>query len=290
MTNLVLSFQDIIFNLQKFWSEKGCCIVQGHSLEMGAGTFHPATVMKSLGSKPWNVAYVQPSIRPTDSRFGAHPNRLQHYYQFQVILKPSPDNIQELYLKSIARLGIDSKINDIRFVEDDWKSPTLGAAGLGWEVWCNGMEISQFTYMQQIGNIDCLSVPGEITYGLERLALYIQEVDKFADIIWEKENNLTYADIDFTAEKQFSEYNINYSNHDMLLRHFDELEEECKRLIQKNLPLVAYDFCIKASHLFNLLDAKGIISIFMRASYILRIKNIVKSCCNKWLQMEKNNG
>lgn len=286
----MLSFQDIIFSLQKFWSENGCCILQSHSLEMGAGTFHPATVIKSLGPKPWNVAYVQPSIRPTDSRFGTHPNRLQHYYQFQVILKPSPDNIQELYLESLAKLGIDSKINDIRFVEDDWKSPTLGAAGLGWEVWCNGMEVSQFTYMQQIGNIDCAPIPGEITYGLERLALYVQEVDKFADIIWGKENNITYADIDFAAEKQFSEYNINHSNPEILFKHFDEVEAESTRLIEKNLPLVAYDFCIKASHLFNLLDARGIMSVSMRASYILRIKNIVKSCCSKWLEMEESNG
>lgn len=285
-----LSFQQIILELQNYWQDYGCAILQPYDVEMGAGTFHPATVLRCLGPKPWNVAYVQPSRRPTDSRFGKHPNRMQHYYQFQVILKPSPDNIQELYLKSLERLGIDLKKHDIRFVEDDWESPTLGAAGLGWEVWCNGMEVSQFTYMQQIAGIPCKPIAGEITYGLERIALYIQEVDAVKDLDWNGQKGdkaLTYGDVDFEAERQFSEFNLNVVNTEMLLRHFIDAENQCKDLVKHNLPMPAYDYCIKASHLFNLLNARGIISVTERASYIGRVRALAKMCCDKWLETQE---
>ena len=235
-----LSFQRIILELQNFWQDYGCAILQPYDVEMGAGTFHPATVLRCLGPNPWNVAYVQPSRRPTDSRYAEHPNRMQHYYQFQVILKPSPDDIQDLYLESLKRLGIDSKINDIRFVEDDWESPTLGASGLGWEVWCNGMEVSQFTYMQQIGGIDCRPVAGEITYGLERLALYIQGVDAVKDLDWNGQKGdkaLTYGQVDFEAEKQFSKFNLELADVEMLTRHFVDSENQCKQLVAANLPI-----------------------------------------------------
>jgi glycyl-tRNA synthetase alpha chain len=282
-----LSFQDIILTLQNFWASKGCAILQPYDVEVGAGTFHPATVIRALGPKPWNVAYVQPSRRPTDGRYGVHPNRLGHYYQFQVILKPSPDNIQELYLESLKELGIDPKTHDIRFVEDDWESPTLGAAGLGWEVWCNGMEISQFTYMQQIGGIDCRPTPGEITYGLERLALYIQDKDHVMDLNWNGDvgdKTLTYRDVFFESEKQISEYNEHHANVEILLKQFGEAETQCQELIKANLPLPAYDFCLKASHMFNLLNARKVISVTERASYIGRVRALAKMVCEKWME------
>ncbi len=284
-----LSFQKIILELQNYWQDHGCAILQPYDVEVGAGTFHPATVLRSLGSKPWNVAYVQPSRRPTDSRYALHPNRMQHYYQFQVILKPSPDNIQELYLESLQRLGIDMKKHDVRFVEDDWESPTLGASGLGWEVWCNGMEVSQFTYMQQIGGIDCRPVAGELTYGLERLALYIQGVDAVRDLDWNGQTGdkaLTYGQVDFEAEKQFSKFNLEVADTEILLRHFIDAENQCQALIDEDLPMPAYEYCIKASHIFNLLCARGVVSVTERASYIARVRNLAKISCEKWMEME----
>ena len=287
-----ISFQEIIMRLQQYWSDQGCALLQPYDMEVGAGTFHPATILRSLSPKPWNVAYIQPSRRPTDSRYGAHPNRLQHYYQFQVILKPSPENIQELYLGSLKALGIDPLQQDIRFVEDDWESPTLGASGLGWEVWCNGMEVSQFTYMQQIGGIACRPVAGEITYGLERLALYIQEVDDFKDLDWNGSDDykkLSYGDVYFENERQFSDYNLNHANTEILLQDFKNATKQCLYLIDKNLPLPAYDFCIKASHIFNLLDARGVISVTERASYITEVRNMAKHCCESWVKMQEEN-
>lgn len=284
-----LSFQQIILELQNYWQDYGCAILQPYDLEVGAGTFHPATVLRPLSKKPWNVAYVQPSRRPGDSRYAEHPNRMQHYYQFQVILKPSPDDIQDLFLESIARLGIDPKKHDIRFVEDDWESPTLGAAGLGWEVWCDGMEITQFTYMQQVGGLDIRPVAGEITYGLERLALYIQGVDKVADIDWTGKTDhraLKYGRVDFESERQFSKFNLEVADTDMLFRHFQDAENQCMQLIEHNLPYPAYDYCIKASHLFNLLDSRGVISVTERASYIARVRNLAKLSCQKWVELE----
>lgn len=285
-----LSFQKIILELQNYWQDYGCAILQPYDIEVGAGTFHPATVLRSLGPKPWNVAYVQPSRRPTDSRYALHPNRMQHYYQFQVILKPSPDSIQELYLKSLEKLGINMKKNDVRFVEDDWESPTLGASGLGWEVWCNGMEVSQFTYMQQIGGIDCRPVAGELTYGLERLALYIQGIDAVKDLDWNGqtgEKSLTYGEVDFEAEKQFSKFNLEVADTEILLRQFIDAEKQCHALIQENLPMPAYDYCIKASHIFNLLCARGVVSVTERASYIARVRNLAKISCEKWMEMQR---
>ena len=283
-----LSFQRIILELQNYWQDYGCAILQPYDMQMGAGTFHPATVLRSSGSKPWQVAFVQPSRRPSDSRYAAHPNRMQHYYQFQVILKPSPDNIQELYLKSLDALGIDCGAHDIRFVEDDWESPTLGASGLGWEVWCDGMEISQFTYMQQIGGVDCRPVAGEITYGLERLALYIQGINEVKNLDWNGgvgDRSLTYGEVDFVAEEQFSAFNLEFANTEMLFRHFNDSEAECKRLITHDLPLPAYDYFISASHLFNLLNSRGVISVTERASYIARVRNLTKICVAKYLEM-----
>ncbi|MEM6339097.1 MAG: glycine--tRNA ligase subunit alpha [Pseudomonadota bacterium] len=284
-----LSFQKIILELQNYWQDRGCAVLQPYDVEVGAGTFHPATVLRSLGPKPWNVAYVQPSRRPTDSRYALHPNRMQHYYQFQVILKPSPDNIQELYLESLQRLGIDMKKHDVRFVEDDWESPTLGASGLGWEVWCNGMEVSQFTYMQQIGGIDCRPVAGELTYGLERLALYIQGVDAVRDLDWNGQTGdkaLTYGQVDFEAEKQFSKFNLEVADTEILLRHFIDAENQCQALIDEDLPMPAYEYCIKSSHIFNLLCARGVVSVTERASYIARVRNLAKISCEKWMEME----
>ena len=270
--------------LQQFWVDQGCALLQPYDMEVGAGTFHPATVLRSLSKKPWNVAYVQPSRRPHDSRYGNHPNRWSHYYQFQVIMKPSPDNIQELYLKSLDSLGL--KGNDIRFVEDDWESPTLGASGLGAEVWCNGMEISQFTYMQQIGGIDCRPVAAEITYGLERLALYIQGVNHFNDIEWngrDDNKRLTYGDVFLDHEKQLSEYNLHYANTDIILRQFLEAEEQSKYLAESGLPIPAYEFCAKASHLFNLLNSRGCLSTTERAAYISRVRALARRCCEKYI-------
>jgi glycyl-tRNA synthetase alpha chain len=324
------SFQDMILTLQQFWAAQGCAILQPYDMEVGAGTFHPATTLRALGPRAWNAAYVQPSRRPKDGRYGENPNRLQHYYQFQVIMKPSPDNILDLYLRSLDAIGIDTRVNDIRFVEDDWESPTLGAWGLGWEVWCNGMEVTQFTYFQQVGGYDCRPVSGEITYGLERLAMYVQGVDRVFDLNFngraaDDPRRLTYGDVFLQAEREYSRYNFEHADTDMLLRHFRDAEAECQGLLQKgaassevpigngdgtdvattspigSLPhnsqlairnshhlmaLPAYDQCIKASHMFNLLDARGVISVTERQSYILRVRDLAKACCGAWLATE----
>ena len=281
-----LTFQEIIFKLQKFWSENGCVILQPYDIEVGAGTFHPATTLRSLGTKPWQAAYVQPSRRPTDGRYGENPNRLQHYYQFQVIIKPSPKDVQKLYLKSLTALGIIYKDHDIRFVEDDWESPTLGASGLGWEVWCDGMEITQFTYFQQMAGFECKPVSAEITYGLERICMYIQNKNNVYDLDW---NNygVKYGDVILQAEKEFSAYNFEHANTDSLLEQFNNVEKESKDLVDKNLCLPAYDQCLKASHLFNILDARGVISVTERANYINKIRNLSKACGKLWI--EKSN-
>ena len=283
--NNSLSFQDIIMNLQKFWGRNGCVILQPYDLEVGAGTFHPATTLRSLGPKPWKAAYVQPSRRPTDGRYGENPNRLQHYYQYQVIIKPSPNNIKQTYLKSLAAIGIDVKNHDIRFVEDDWESPTLGAAGLGWEVWCDGMEITQFTYFQQMTGIECKPVPVEITYGLERLCMFVQEKNNVFDLDWNN-NGVKYKEVFFQAEKEFSAYNFEFANTDTLLKNFENTENECKSLLQKNLSLPAYDQCLKASHIFNLLDARGVIGVAERTGYIIRIRELAKGCGALWLSSQ----
>ena len=276
------SFQNIILALQGYWADQGCVLVQPYDMEMGAGTFHPATTLRALGPEPWRAAYVQPSRRPGDGRYGENPNRLQHYYQFQVILKPSPEDFQELYLRSLARLGIDAHRHDIRFVEDDWESPTLGAWGLGWEVWCDGMEITQFTYFQQVGGIDCEVVSGEITYGLERLAMYIQGVDNVFDLDWNGAG-VRYGDVFLRAEREFSAHNFEHAGTEMLFRHFADAEGECQSLVAVRLALPAYDQCMKASHLFNLLDARGVISVTERAAYIGRVRELAKACCEAWL-------
>ena len=280
--NTVLSFQNLIFNLQKFWDKQGCIILQPYDLEVGAGTFHPATTLRSLGPKPWKAAYVQPSRRPTDGRYGENPNRLQHYYQYQVIIKPSPKNIKQLYLKSLAAIGIDVKNHDIRFVEDEWESPTLGAAGLGWEVWCDGMEITQFTYFQQMTGIECKPVPVEITYGLERLCMFVQGKNNVFDLDWNNEG-VKYKEVFFQAEKEFSAYNFEFANTDTLLKNFENTENECKSLLEKKLSLPAYDQCLKASHIFNLLDARGVIGVAERTGYITRIRELAKGCGALWL-------
>ena len=280
-----LSFQDIIMNLQKFWGKNGCVILQPYDMEVGAGTFHPATTLRSLGSKPWKAAYVQPSRRPTDGRYGENPNRLQHYYQYQVIIKPSPKNIKQLYLKSLATIGIDVKNHDIRFVEDDWESPTLGAAGLGWEVWCDGMEITQFTYFQQMTGIECKPVPVEITYGLERLCMFVQGKNNVFDLDWNDEG-VKYKEVFFQAEKEFSAYNFEFANTDTLLKNFENTENECKSLLEKKLSLPAYDQCLKASHIFNLLDARGVIGVAERTGYITRIRELAKGCGALWLSSQ----
>ncbi len=277
-----LPFQDLILTLQRFWAGRGCVILQPYDMEVGAGTFHPATALRSLGPEPWNAAYVQPTRRPADGRYGENPNRLQHYYQFQVIQKPSPDDFQEVYLASLAELGIDAAVHDIRFVEDDWESPTLGAWGLGWEVWCDGMEVSQFTYFQQVGGYDCAPVSGEITYGLERLAMYVQGVENVYDLDWNGAG-ITYRDVFHQAEREFSAYNFEHADTDMLTRHFADAETECAALLAAELALPAYDQCMKASHLFNLLDARGVISVTERAAYIGRVRALARGCCRQWL-------
>ena len=279
------SFQDLIFTLQRYWAGEGCVLVQPYDMEMGAGTFHPATTLRSLGPKPWKAAYVQPSRRPTDGRYGDNPNRMQRFYQFQVILKPSPDDFQELYLKSLYALGIDPAMHDLRFVEDDWESPTLGAWGLGWEVWCDGMEVSQFTYFQQVGGYDCNPVAGELTYGLERLAMYIQGVENVYDLDWNGAG-VTYGDVYKQNEVEFSAYNFEHANTDVLQRHFIDAEDECATLLGHQLALPAYDQCMKASHLFNLLDARGVISVTERAAYIGRVRALAKGCCAQWLRSQ----
>lgn len=279
------SFQDLILGLQIFWAKQGCVIVQPYDSEMGAGTFHPATVLRALGPKPWKTAYVQPCRRPTDGRYGDNPNRLQHYYQFQVILKPSPKDMQQLYLASLRTLGINLQRHDIRFVEDDWESPTLGAAGLGWEVWVDGMEVTQYTYFQQIGGFSCRPVTGELTYGLERLAMYIQGIDNVFDLDFNGAG-VTYGDVFLENEKEFSAYNFEHADVEMLFRHFKDAETACQKLLAVSLPLPAYDHCIKASHLFNLLDARKAISVTERAAYIARIRALARGCCESWLAME----
>ena len=281
----LLSFQDIIMNLQKFWGKNGCVILQPYDIEVGAGTFHPATTLRSLGPKSWKAAYVQPSRRPTDGRYGENPNRLQHYYQYQVIIKPSPKNIKQLYLKSLAAIGIDVKNHDIRFVEDDWESPTLGAAGLGWEVWCDGMEITQFTYFQQMTGIECKPVPVEITYGLERICMFTQQKNNVYDLIWNNEN-VEYREVFHQAEKEFSAYNFEHANTSNLFKIFDMFESEAKSLINKKISLPAYDQCLKASHVFNILDARGAISVAQRAEYIGRIREITKSVASIWIDTQ----
>ena len=283
------SFQDIILTLQAYWARRGCAVLQPYDLEVGAGTFHPATTLRALGKDPWRAAYVQPSRRPADGRYGENPNRLQHYYQFQVILKPSPPDFQQLYLDSLAEIGIDFANHDVRFVEDDWESPTLGAWGLGWEVWCDGMEVSQFTYFQQVGGIECDPVPGELTYGLERLAMYVQGIENVYDIDWNGAG-VTYGDIYLRSEQEFSAYNFEYADTAILHSHFEDAERECRSLIDKDLALPAYDHCMKASHLFNLLDARGVISVTERAAYISRVRALAKTCCETWLMRSQGNG
>lgn len=277
------SFQDLILTLQHFWADQGCLILQPYDMEVGAGTFHPATTLRALGPEPWKAAYVQPSRRPTDGRYGENPNRGQHYYQFQVILKPSPENIQDLYLQSLYTLGIDPKNHDIRFVEDDWESPTLGAWGLGWEVWCDGMEVSQFTYFQQVGGFDCSPVSGELTYGLERLAMYVQGVDSMYDLKWNNEG-VTYGDVFMQNEQEMSAFNFEHSDVEILLRQFEDAEKQCTQVLAAGLALPAYDQCMKASHLFNLLDARGVISVTERAAYIGRVRTLAKGCAEQWLR------
>ena len=280
-----LSFQNLIFNLQKFWDKQGCIILQPYDLEVGAGTFHPATTLRSLGPKPWKAAYVQPSRRPTDGRYGKNPNRLQHYYQYQVIIKPSPKDIKQLYLKSLMAIGIDSKEHDIRFVEDDWESPTLGAAGLGWEVWCDGMEITQFTYFQKMTGIECKPISVELTYGLERICMFVQGKKNVFDIDW-NDNGVKYGDVYLQSEKEFSAYNFDQANTDSLLKNFEIAEQECKNLLDQKLPLPAYDQCLKASHIFNLLDARGVIGVAERANYIDRIRELSKGSGKLWLESQ----
>jgi glycyl-tRNA synthetase alpha chain len=287
-------FQRLILTLQDYWARQGCVILQPYDMEVGAGTFHPATTLRALGPRHWNAAYVQPSRRPKDGRYGENPNRLQHYYQFQVILKPSPADSQDLYLGSLRALGIDPMAHDIRFVEDDWESPTLGAWGLGWEVWLDGMEVSQFTYFQQVGGIECDPVSTELTYGLERLAMYVQGVENVFDLDW---NGVTgpgavrYGDVYLQSEREFSAFNFEHATTDKLLRHFVDAEEECRKLLgvdgastnRTPLALPAYDQCMKASHIFNLLDARGVISVTERQAYIGRVRALAKGCCEAWL-------
>ncbi len=281
-----MSFQSLIADLQNFWARQGCVILQPYDIEVGAGTFHPATVLRALGPQPWRAAYVQPSRRPTDGRYGENPNRLQHFYQMQVILKPAPADSQELYLASLTALGIDARRHDIRFVEDDWESPTLGAWGLGWEVWLDGMEVSQFTYFQQVGGIDCDPVSTELTYGLERLAMYVEGVASVFDLDYNGAPGaarISYGDVFRRAEREFSAYNFEVADTPLLTRHFEDAERECGRVLERGLALPAYDQCLKASHLFNLLDARGALSVTERAAYILRVRTLAKGCCEAWL-------
>ncbi len=282
------SFQELIQRLQAYWGRKGCLLLQPYDMEVGAGTFHPATTLRALGPEPWRAAYVQPSRRPTDGRYGQNPNRLQHYYQFQVILKPSPPDLQALYLESLYALGIDPNLHDLRFVEDDWESPTLGAWGLGWEVWCDGMEVSQFTYFQQVGGIDCRPVSGELTYGLERLAMYVQGVENVYDLAF-NDAGVSYGDVFLQAEQEYSAWNFEIADTETLFRHFADAEAECGRILERGLALPAYDQCLKASHSFNLLDARGVISVTERQAYIGRVRALAKACAEAWLE-SRNRG
>ncbi len=294
------SFQGLILALQRYWADYGCVILQPYDMEVGAGTFHPATTLRALGPRGWNAAFVQPSRRPKDGRYGENPNRLQHYYQFQVILKPSPDDIQDLYLSSLAAIGIDPKLHDLRFVEDDWESPTLGAWGLGWECWCDGMEVSQFTYFQQVAGFECAPVAGELTYGLERLAMYVQGVDRVFDLNFNGRDGaqkVTYGDVFLQAEKEYSRHNFEFADTDMLFAQFKMAEAACQKYLaagwvtegntrRHQMALPAYDQCIKASHVFNLLDARGVISVTERQSYILRVRDLARACGEAWLATE----
>jgi glycyl-tRNA synthetase alpha chain len=290
MADKPTSFQEIILRLQQFWAAQGCVILQPYDLEMGAGTFHPATTLRALGKAAWRAAYVQPCRRPSDGRYGENPNRLGHYYQFQVIMKPSPDDSQQLYLRSLQTLGIDPMEHDIRFVEDDWESPTLGAWGLGWEVWCDGMEVTQFTYFQQVGGIAVELPSAEITYGLERLAMYVLGFERVYDMPFNDPQSaapLTYGDVFLRAEREFSAHNFEHADTEKLFRHFADAEAECAALLEKGLALPAYDQCIKASHRFNLLDARGVISVAERQAYIGRVRALAKGCCEAWLAGER---
>ncbi|MGK2227004.1 glycine--tRNA ligase subunit alpha [uncultured Devosia sp.] len=290
------SFQGLILTLQQFWAEQGCVILQPYDMPMGAGTSHTGTVLRALGPKPWKAAYAQPSRRPTDGRYGENPNRLQHYYQFQVILKPSPPDIQDLYLKSLYAIGVDPALHDLRFVEDDWENPTLGAWGLGWEVWCDGMEVSQFTYFQQVAGFECNPVAGELTYGLERLACYLQNVDSIMELNFNGgagDDKVTYADVFLQNEQEQSKYNFEAADTDMLFRHFADAEQECRAILKKGaeanrqtMAIPAYEQVLKAAHNFNMLDARGVISVTERQSYILRIRELSKSCGEAWLQTD----
>ena len=295
------SFQGLILTLQNFWAKQGCALLQPYDMEVGAGTFHPATTLRSLGPKPWKAAYVQPSRRPADGRYGENPNRLQHYYQFQVILKPSPPDLQDLYLRSLFAIGIDPQVHDIRFAEDDWESPTLGAWGLGWECWCDGMEVSQFTYFQQVCGVDCAPVSGELTYGLERLAMYVQGVENVYDLNFnggEGADRISYGDVFLQAEQEYSRHNFEHADTAMLFEQFKMAENACHKYLAAGQPagdssvprhqmvLPAYDQCIKASHVFNLLDARGVISVTERQSYILRVRDLAKGCGAAWLMTE----
>jgi glycyl-tRNA synthetase alpha chain len=292
------SFQGLILALQRFWADQGCVILQPYDMEVGAGTFHPATTLRALGPRPWNAAYVQPSRRPKDGRYGENPNRLQHYYQFQVTLKPSPPDIQDLYLRSLTAIGIDTKLHDIRFVEDDWESPTLGAWGLGWECWCDGMEVTQFTYFQQVAGFECAPVTGEITYGLERLAMYVQGVDRVFDLNFngrDDNRKVSYGDVFLQAEQEYSRHNFEFADTDMLFEQFRMAEQACGKYLEAGwtpdrsrhlMALPAYDQCIKASHVFNLLDARGVISVTERQSFILRVRELAKACGEAWLKTE----
>lgn len=283
-----MNFQQLILNLQKYWGEQGCVILQPYDLEKGAGTMNPATFLRALGPEPWQVAYVEPSRRPTDGRYGENPNRLQHYFQFQVILKPSPDNVQELYLESLKALGIDPAEHDIRFVEDNWESPTLGAWGLGWEVWLDGMEVTQFTYFQQCGGLDCKPVCAEITYGIERLAMFIQEVDSVYDINWV--DDVSYGDVYHQNEVDYSTYNFKVSDADMLFKLFDMYEAETKRILEAGLVQPAYDYALKCSHTFNLLDARGAISVTERQSFIGRVRAMARLCAEAYVEQRQRLG
>ena len=281
----IQNFQNTILSLQKYWGNHGCVILQPYDIEVGAGTFHPATTLRSLGTKPWRAAYVQPSRRPSDGRYGDNPNRLQHYYQFQVIIKPSPKEIKKLYLKSLSAIGINYKDHDIRFVEDDWESPTLGAAGLGWEVWCDGMEITQFTYFQQMAGIECKPVSVELTYGLERICMFTQKKNNVFDLLW-NDTGVKYKDVFYQSEKEFSAYNFEHANTEFLFKIFEMVETECKSLLDKKLSLPAYDQSLKASHIFNLLDSRGVIGVAQRAGYISRIRDLVKQAGSVWLETQ----
>ncbi len=283
-----MKFQDVILSLQQFWAEKGCVLVQPYDLEVGAGTFHPATLLKALGPEPWKVAYVQPSRRPTDGRYGENPNRLQHYYQFQVLLKPSPEDVQQLYLQSLNALGLDCLEHDIRFVEDDWESPTLGASGLGWEVWLDGMEITQFTYFQHAGSIELHPISVELTYGLERIAMYLQGVDNVYDLMWNEQ--IRYGDVHHQQEVEQSTYNFEKADVPMLLDRFSKYEAESRHAIAQSLVLPAYEYCLKCSHTFNLLDARGAISVTERTGYITRIRNLARACAEGYLDQRRTMG